>query len=172
MNYKKKINASRGFTLIELLVVISIIGFLTTLGVVNLKNAREKSRDATRLSDLRSIKNALEMYYNDNRGYPLQAENAKIGEGSLTTLINGDLAPYLAKRPFDPLGPGNAEYFFYYDGNANCAGGEYARIAVVYAKKMERVAGNRASLCSGGMSNLDGGGDANSFYVLIGPSSN
>lgn len=60
----------RGFTLIELLVVIAIIGLLSTLAVVALNNARQKSRDAKRVSDIKQVQTALELYYNDANGYP------------------------------------------------------------------------------------------------------
>ncbi|MFA4834332.1 MAG: type II secretion system protein [Patescibacteria group bacterium] len=60
----------KGFTLIELLVVIAIIGLLSTLAVVALNNARQKSRDAKRVSDIKQIQTALELYYNDANAYP------------------------------------------------------------------------------------------------------
>lgn len=60
----------KGFTLIELLVVIAIIGLLSTLAVVALNNARMKSRDAKRVSDIKQIQTALELYYNDANSYP------------------------------------------------------------------------------------------------------
>lgn len=60
----------KGFTLIELLVVIAIIGLLSTLAVVALNNARQKSRDAKRMGDIKQIQTALEMYYNDLGHYP------------------------------------------------------------------------------------------------------
>lgn len=61
-----------GFTLIELLVVIAIIGILSTLAVVSLGSARLKARDAKRLSDMRSLQSALEIFNTDNPavGYP------------------------------------------------------------------------------------------------------
>lgn len=60
----------QGFTLIELLVVIAIIGMLSTLSILALNSARVRSRDARRISDVRQIQTALEMYYNDNSDYP------------------------------------------------------------------------------------------------------
>ena len=63
-------SAGAGFTLIELLVVIAIIGLLSTLAVVALNNARMKSRDAKRVSDIKQIQTALELYYNDANSYP------------------------------------------------------------------------------------------------------
>ncbi len=64
-------NQKKGFTLIELLVVIAIIGLLATLSVVALNNARERARDARRLSDVRQIQTALELHYNLNNTYPV-----------------------------------------------------------------------------------------------------
>jgi prepilin-type N-terminal cleavage/methylation domain-containing protein len=65
-----------GFTLIELLVVIAIIGMLAAVIVVSLNSARTKGRDARRLSDARQIMTALELYYNDNGGYPVASGTA------------------------------------------------------------------------------------------------
>ena len=60
----------RGFTLVELLVVIAIIALLSTLSVVALNSARTKARDARRLSDIRQIRTALDMYYDSSSTYP------------------------------------------------------------------------------------------------------
>jgi len=62
---------TKGFTLIELLVVIAIIGLLATLSVVALSSARVKSRDARRVSDIKQIQTALELYADSNNNtYP------------------------------------------------------------------------------------------------------
>ena len=63
-------NRSKGFTLIELLVVIAIIGILSTLSVVALNSARARARDAKRISDIRQLQTALEMYYSASGSYP------------------------------------------------------------------------------------------------------
>ena len=60
----------KGFTLIELLVVIAIIGLLSTLSVVALGSARAKSRDSKRLSDIKQVQTALELFYTDQGNYP------------------------------------------------------------------------------------------------------
>ena len=60
----------RGFTLIELLLVIAIIGLLASAILAALASAKDKSRDAKRLSDLNTIRNAVELYANDNARNP------------------------------------------------------------------------------------------------------
>lgn len=82
----------RGFTLIELLVVIAIIGLLSTLAVVALNNARLKSRDAKRISDVKQIQTALELYYNDANAYPATIASP-IASGGVT---------YMAIVPTNP----------------------------------------------------------------------
>jgi len=54
---------NKGFTLIELLVVIAIIGLLSSVVLASLNSARSKARDAKRVSDLRAVALALNLYY-------------------------------------------------------------------------------------------------------------
>lgn len=60
----------RGFTLIELLVVIAIIGLLSSVVLASLNQARIKARDSQRKQDIIQVRNALELYYADNKSYP------------------------------------------------------------------------------------------------------
>ena len=58
--------STKGFTLIELLVVIAIIGILSSVVLASLNSARKKGRDARRVSDLKQLQLALELYYDAN----------------------------------------------------------------------------------------------------------
>lgn len=62
---------ARGFTLIELLVVIAIIGILSSVVLASLNSARKKGRDARRISDIKQLQLALELWYDNNSSkYP------------------------------------------------------------------------------------------------------
>ena len=82
-------NKSKGFTLIELLVVIAIIGILSTLSVVALNSARARARDAKRISDIRQVQTALEMYHSEKNDYPPTSAGlpAELASGT-TPLLN------------------------------------------------------------------------------------
>jgi len=98
----------KGFTLIELLVVIAIIGLLSTLAVVALNNARQKSRDARRVSDIKQIQTALELYYNDANAYP-----AAVTQGG-TVSFSG--TTYMAVVPTNPS-PNGMNYTYVQDSS-------------------------------------------------------
>jgi len=80
----------RGFTLIELLVVIAIIGILSTLAVVALNSARQRSRDAKRVSDIRQIQTSLELGYAEIGGYPSSPSPIVLGSANYDVMcVNG-----------------------------------------------------------------------------------
>jgi general secretion pathway protein G len=122
-----------GFTLIELLVVISIIGLLSSVVMTNLDGVRKKGRDARRIEDLRQIRNALELYFQDHGYYPPSSCGYDCNgyrysnSPSSWNALAADLAPYLAKLPVDPINsncsPWNNNCFSYTYGNV----GRYTR---------------------------------------------
>jgi prepilin-type N-terminal cleavage/methylation domain-containing protein len=60
----------KGFTLIELLVAVAIIGMLLSVIMVSFGNSRLKSRDGKRISDMKQIRNGLEIFFSMAQGYP------------------------------------------------------------------------------------------------------
>lgn len=98
MNLNKK---TEGFTLVELLLVVGLIGVLSgiLLTVINPAGTRQKFRDAQRISDLKKVQAALEIYYNDNRTYPVYGG---------WTVISGvsELSTYMSPSPVDPQSSG------------------------------------------------------------------
>ncbi|MDP3965733.1 MAG: prepilin-type N-terminal cleavage/methylation domain-containing protein [bacterium] len=83
-----------GFTLIELLVVIAIIGILSSVVLASLNTARSKGRDARRISDIKQLQLALELFYDSNGTYP-----TAIGTTASSVLVTGG---YISTIPTDP----------------------------------------------------------------------
>ncbi len=105
----KKINKS-GFTLIELLVVIAIIGLLSTIALNSLDSARAGARDAKRLSDLKTIQKAMELYMNDHDGHlPTATGGSAV---ALATSFASQLSEYLPSMPHNAYSLGAVKYYF------------------------------------------------------------
>lgn len=100
---------NRGFTLIELLVVIAIIGILSSVVLASLNSARQKGRDARRISDVKQLQLALELNYDASQTYPLATS---------TLVTNG----YISTLPNDPsLGTGYSYLALQTNGTTACA---------------------------------------------------
>jgi type II secretion system protein G len=96
----KKIKS--GFTLIELLVVVAIIGVLSSVVMASTSTARAKGRDATRLSDVRQMAIALELYNLTNGSYPASSGICDYSSGTGWDDLETLLSPYIKKLPKDP----------------------------------------------------------------------
>lgn len=88
----------KGFTLIELLVVIAIIGILSSVVLASLNSARSKGRDATRVTDIKQLQLAFELYFDSCGAYPSTV---------VTTTANGcpsgtTLGTFISTIPTDP----------------------------------------------------------------------
>lgn len=101
----------KGFTLIEVLIVIAIIGILSSIVLVGLGTFRGRGRDARRISDLRQVQNALELYFSKNGVYP-----TAIGswDNLRTALIGAGIG--VNQVPADPSAPGRSYGYCSPDG--------------------------------------------------------
>ena len=115
-------NNRKGFTLVELLVVIAIIGLLATIAFLSLNRARSKARDAKRVSDVRQIQSALELFYNDQvtPAYPKTIDPVPLTSTELP-------AAYLANLPENPTPDDDPA-----TGDAVCTAENYAGEVYTY----------------------------------------
>ncbi len=119
---------SRGFTLIELLVVITIIGTLAAFGTVSYQSVRMSARDTKRVSDMKQIQTALELYFENHQSYPFDhhpgIDGLPLGFEATDMLSDVGFAPdisgtaYMIGVPRNAQ-PGGTEYVYrslYRDG--------------------------------------------------------
>ncbi len=112
-----KKHTQRGFTLIELLVVIAIIGILSSVVLASLNSAKLKARDAKRVSEVKQVQTALELYLNSCGVYPATLTlAASTGCPSGTTL--GSFIPVIPTAP----DPGAYTYDQQSSGTSYCLG--------------------------------------------------
>ena len=107
--FTRRKKSTSGFTLIELLVVIAIIGVLSSVVLASLNTARTKARDARRVTDIKQIQIALELYFDGagNGQYPDRTSGtcsnppttAVTDSYGLQALVNSQ---YIAVIPRDP----------------------------------------------------------------------
>jgi type II secretion system protein G len=117
-SYRK--NSKGGFTLIELLVVIAIIGILASIVLMSVGEARKKANDSGRKAQVQEIMKALELYFADNKQYPVvPAGGVFLTNVALqNTFIGTGSGKYLSMVPPEP------ERYYY------CSTGDFYLIAV------------------------------------------
>lgn len=132
----------RGFTIVELLIVIVVIAILAAIVIVAYQGVQGRARDSARLSDMKTIMKALEIYKTNTGSYP--GANSTPTANGWEVSTNGTSATNflsalassngISKVPLDPVNtanpsnvtPGSAvneyEYFYYLypAGYASC----------------------------------------------------
>jgi type II secretion system protein G len=109
----KCIRFRKGFTLIEILVVLAIIGLLASIVIVRANTTRARARDAERVSEIKSLQNALELYFTNNNGFPITSSAVILdGQDGANNSVETDLisARTIPAIPSDPNNSGNFQY--------------------------------------------------------------
>ncbi len=108
----RKQKSLTGFTLIELLVVVAIIGVLASIVMVSVNDIRARSRDDRRMSDMKTLRDALAMYQIQHSTYPSESTETTItGSDTMSTELLGErlLSSYV---PTDPTNTGQYIYTY------------------------------------------------------------
>ncbi len=114
--------SSAGFTILEVLITIVVIGIISAITFVAYSGIQERSRDATRDSDVALIKIALEKYFAENSEFPDVCAGGDNSDCSANNLASS-LRPYLPEIPQDPRFQDNpnAEYRYIRGGTSGNA---------------------------------------------------
>jgi len=84
------------------ILAVAFTGIITSIVLVSLGSARQRARDALRLSGIGILRVVLELYYNDNGKYPVTNDIKELSKY---------LSPkYIDEVPVDPL---NKDNFYY-----------------------------------------------------------
>jgi prepilin-type N-terminal cleavage/methylation domain-containing protein len=92
-----------GFTLMELLIVISIIAILLAVVLLNVRGQIARAMDSKRKTDLYTLRQSFEDYYNDHNSFPIQS--------MINNCRSADMVPYLTQIPCDPETKSHYGYF-------------------------------------------------------------
>lgn len=108
----------KAFTLPELLVVLTIISILSGIIIVNITFAREKARDAKRRTDIETIKDATELYYEVHQTWPgSSGTDVKVYYSNVTSPTNltrwALLKTALSSELSLPSDPRNGSQYYY-----------------------------------------------------------
>jgi len=108
---------AKGFTLMELLIVIAIIVLLASIVLISFPSSTAKSRDSSRMQELKQVQIALRLYYDINHEMPAN----RGGTGVIYCDNNSDFLQELVDGKFWPENPksSNGSSYCYYDYGAN-----------------------------------------------------
>ena len=109
-----------GFTLVELLIVIIIIAVLAAVVVPKFANSSTRSREAALRSDLKVMRNAVDLFKSDCGAFPtamaditldVAPAQGKDKDGKAKAINASDFkGPYLEEVKKDPITGGNYTY--------------------------------------------------------------
>lgn len=104
----KKMKARRGFTLVEILIVVVILGVLAAIVIPEFTGASTEAKDASLVSDLRTMRTQIELYKaQHNDGLPgaggATFVQAMTDKTDIAGDVGADYGPYVKKIPANPF---------------------------------------------------------------------
>lgn len=135
---KIKKSSEKGFTLIELLVVVAIIAILALIVLLALNPVEmaRRSRDSRRLSDLGTLRRAIDLSLADGEALPvLIAGGITVNSTTDVTNFGGagmDIGKYISVVPADPVNDGSADTIQVTTGVCPDGTAQVAKSAMVY----------------------------------------
>lgn len=155
-------------TMVEMITVIGVIGIMASIGYVSFSGVREESRDNRRMTDIDQLQLTMRLYaeqygvngnFNCGNGLKIDGTSAvSSNNGSGSCADGAQILAFIDRHmggiPHDPRGPGDPDYYYYFDGAHICdtSGGQ----PLVFAVNMETDASNAAEVC-GDVDGNDGG---------------
>lgn len=136
----------RGFTLIELMIAIAIIFVMLSILAAAFFEARQNSRDRTRVSDLTQIQFAIAAYSETNSSYPVPDTPQEIQHGYIRVL-KGTVNNYWDTDVQDPRWDPSGTYEYRIYPELEC--GEDFYYAVVASNMEVEKNSNGAEICPG-----------------------
>ena len=106
----------KGFTILELLVVLTALVVLAGITIPRIKGMQDESGKARARAELRTLRTALESYYDNAIPHAYPATSATVGASSLVTAAPAVIATPL-RDPFGALS--TTEYGYILSGNLN-----------------------------------------------------
>lgn len=173
MNMFKKINLQSGLSLVEMMVVISIIAVLSGIIYASFEDARKQARDKARMTALKELQLAVELYKAQNGTYPTNCNG-----GTNTTFygpgpdsgayeqcegdyITGLVPDFIDELPEDPKSEDVPGQGFFYRTN----GSSYKILVQNSVESITVTSGDEFYRCSG-TCNTPGGEDLAHSYAV------
>lgn len=118
-----------GFTIVELLIVIVVIGILAAITIVAYNGIQVRARDGARISKVKNISKAIELYRVDNGTYPpildglgwettCGSQTESWGHCDRNKILADSLANYIKIDPTSLSDATQGNYWYHYTSQA------------------------------------------------------